>query len=382
MPADAQEELNNKSFSKCYLLRVKLHQNLEKPTASYDTIIFSYYGKNYSRAGVYLNVDEVVTPGFQFFQVPMGVIPAFLFLHKTLKRNNRESLRIVVISQSHLIVVLLRLITRKYITLDAGWSLMEAEVARWEGSKSIPKIIKLSMIDIIAFNLANRIIVESANQVEYIRQKFLIAGRKITPLFSGFNENDFCEPNEKPFELKDSTRTASFPTVLFRGSYTSEAGLEILSEVSKKLEKVEIQFIVSSNRIPKELVFGKNTILISRRISNREMKYLYEIATVCIGQITNRPRLKNTIPHKAFEAAFFGKPYLSSDTLGIREFLPDNNQCYYLEDVSVACLEEAILNITSNDELQSDLSLNIAKRYSEAASQDTLSRKFFEIISS
>jgi glycosyltransferase involved in cell wall biosynthesis len=112
------------------------------------------------------------------------------------------------------------------------------------------------------------------------------------------------------------------------------------------------------------------------------MKYLYETATVCIGQITNRPRLKNTVPHKAFEAAFFGKPYLSSDTLGIREFLPGNNQCYYLEELSAACLEEAILDITGNAELQSDLSLNIAKRYKEVASQATLSRKFFEIISS
>jgi len=148
------------------------------------------------------------------------------------------------------------------------------------------------------------------------------------------------------------------------------------------MENVDIQFIVSSNRIPKEIVFGKNTISISRRISTREMKYLYETATVCIGQISNKPRLKNTIPHKAFEAAFFGKPYLSSDTLGIREFFPENNQCYYLKEVSVACLEEAILDITGNAELQSDLSLNIAKRYKEVASQATLSLKFFEIISS
>lgn len=361
---------------------MKLHQNLAGPSISSDTIIFSYYGKDYSRAGVYLNADDTVTDGFQFFQVPVGVISTFLFLLKTLRRNNRKALRIVVISQSHLIVILLRFITRKYITLDAGWSLMEAEVARWEGLKSIPRIIKLSMIDFMAFKLANRIIVESENQIKYIRQKFLITRRKITLLFSGFNENNFGEPSKKPFELEDSNRTVSYPTVLFRGSYTNEAGFELLSEVSKKMENIDIQFIVSSNRIPKEIVFGKNTVSISRRISTHEMKYLYETASVCIGQITNRPRLKNTIPHKAFEAAFFGKPYLSSDTLGIREFLPENNQCYYLEELSVSCLEKAILEITANVELQSNLSFNITTRYEEVASQATLSLKFFEIISS
>ncbi len=359
---------------------MKLHKKLEKSSIPSGTIIFSYYGKDYSRAGVYLNAGEELAHGYQFFQVPVGVIPSFSFLHKTLKRNKREEVRIVVVSQSHLIVILLRLITRKYITLDAGWSLTEAEMARWEGSKSILKIIKVSIIDFIALKLASRIIVESENQKEYIRKKFLIARKNITPLFSGFDENNFGEPNEKPFELEESNGTISYPTVLFRGSYTREAGFELLSEVSKKMEYKGIRFIVSTNQIPKELTFGKNTISISRRLSTRELKYLYETATLCVGQITNRPRLKNTIPHKAFEAAFFGKPYLSSDTLGIREFLPANNQCYYLEEASVEGLEKAILEIIGSDELQSNLSLNIAKRYNEVASQAILSLKFFEII--
>ncbi len=346
-------------------------------------LFFSLAGFTYSRGAVYLNAsDEVISRNSKYFEVPNKL---WKHLHNLIPRIRllaSQNPNIVVLSPSHLLVPFIKIITGKRIILDAGWSLSEAEIVRWHGIRSVPRILKCLIIDLMAFQLASKIIVETNHQKSYISSRFLIPKNKISVLMTGVDEVNFSELSKKPFEIENSNRSVSYPTVLFRGSYTSEAGLEILSEVTRKMENVDIQFIVSSNRIPKKIDFGKNTISISRRISTREMKYLYETATVCIGQISNRPRLKNTIPHKAFEAAFFGKPYLSSDALGIREFLPENNQCYYLREVSVACLEEAILDITGNAELQSDLSLNIAKRYQEVASQATLSLKFFEIISS
>ena len=111
------------------------------------------------------------------------------------------------------------------------------------------------------------------------------------------------------------------------------------------------------------------------------MKYLYESATVCIGQISNRPRLKNTIPHKAFEAAFFRKPYLSADASGIRELFPSNNQCFYLSEITIASLEKAIMEITENVTLQKNLTSSISKRYEAVATQEILSERFFTLIS-
>ncbi|ASY10039.1 glycosyltransferase family 1 protein [Candidatus Planktophila lacus] len=343
---------------------------------------FSLAGFSYSRGAVYLNGGErLFSSNSKFTEVPSKLLTDLPSLISRIRSAASQNSKIVVLSPSHLLVPVIKIITGKSIILDAGWSLTEAEIARWHGIGSVPRIVKCLIIDFLAFQLASKIIVETNHQKSFISSRFLIRKNKIIVLMTGFDEVNFNEKSKKPFELEDTNGTVSQPIVLFRGSYTNEAGFELLSEVSKRMENIDIQFIISSNRIPRELVFGKNTILISRRISNREMKYLYEIATVCIGQITNRPRLKNTIPHKAFEAAFFGKPYLSSDTLGIREFLPENNQCYYLEESSVACLEKAILEITANAKIQSDLSLNIAKRYKEVATQATLSLKFFEIIS-
>lgn len=344
---------------------------------------FSLAGFTFSRGSVYLKNDaEMSDSDSANFEIPGEFWKNLPNLISGIRSTASKTSNIVVLSPSHLLVPMVKIITGRPITLDAGWSLTEAEIARWRGPKSIPRIIRSLIIDWMAFQMASRIIVESYQQRSYISSRFCIKKSKISVLMTGFNEKNFIESSEKPIELCESKSSASYPTVLFRGSYTSEAGLELLSETTKKMENTGIEFIVLCSNLPKGLAFGKSTKVISRRLSAREMKYLYETATLCVGQISNRPRLKHTIPHKAFEAAFFGKPYVSSDALAIREFLPRDNQCYYLNHASVASLEKAILEITSNTELQRNLSLNIQKRYNSVASQAILSLKFYEIISS
>lgn len=346
-------------------------------------IFFSLAGFTFSRGSVYLKQDgERSDNDSANFEISGKFWKNLPFLISGIRSIASKTSSIVVLSPSHLLVPVIKIITGRRITLDAGWSLTEAEIARWRGPKSIPRIIRSLIIDWIAFQMSSRIIVESYQQRSYISSRFFIKKSKISVLMTGFDEKNFTEKSENPIELRESKSSASRPTVLFRGSYTSEAGLELLSETTKKMENTNIEFIVSCSHLPKGLVFGKNTKIISRRLSAREIKYLYETATLCIGQISNRPRLRHTIPHKAFEAAFFGKPYVSSDALGIREFLPKDNQCYYLNNTSVASLEKAILEITSDTELQRNLSLNIQKRYNSVASQALLSLKFYEIISS
>ena len=292
-----------------------------------------------------------------------------------------EASNIVVLSPSHLLVPFIKITTGKKIILDAGWSLTEAEITRWRGIRNIPRILKCIAIDFMAFQLASKIFVESNQQKTYIATKFFVRNRKISVLFTGINEANFGEQSQRPIEITGSMEGKIDPIVLFRGSYTKEAGLELLAEVSKRMETSYIQFIISCRDIPKKIIFAKNTVLISRKISNNEMKYLYENATVCIGQISDRPRLKNTIPHKAFEAAFFRKPYLSADASGIRELFPSNNQCFYLSEITIASLEKAIMEITENVTLQKNLTSSISKRYEEVATQEILSERFFTLIS-
>ena len=198
-------------------------------------------------------------------------------------------------------------------------------------------------------------------------------------MFTGFNESQIPDRGIAPYEIRAAIESG-FKLVLFRGSYTREAGHELISEVAKSMIEYPIRFVIITPKFPKEISFPSNSILIDRRISNEEMKFVYDHAELCIGQVTERPRLKNTIPHKAFEAAYFSKPYITADVSGIREFLTNSNQCIFLKDISVRSLGEAIIEIVENRVFQRRLSTGIHKRYLEVGSQEILGIQFLSLL--
>ena len=340
--------------------------------------IFSYYGSEYSRAGVYLSPRVQRSNKQMFFQVPRGMFKSMGYLAKVLRELKSSRFRIVVISQSHLLVLIVRLLTRKQVTLDAGWSLTEAELARWRNIRSLPRLVKIYLIDFIAFKLANKIILESSNQTRYISRIFFVRRKKLFTLFTGFDESSFKDQGSRPREFK-GLEISNKSIVLFRGSYTKESGLELIAELSFIEKDTSIIYVIACNNLPASLVFGENAVVVARRISNSEMKFLYENATVCIGQISARPRLRNTIPHKAFEAGYFAKPYVSADGAAIKE-LYSEAECIYLDEVSSKSLRVAIARVKGSHSLRVRLSENIQKNYQHFASQDLLVEKFNSII--
>jgi len=340
--------------------------------------IFSYYSKKYSRAGVYISPGIRESNKQTFYQVPRGIFKSIRYLAKVLRELKSSRFRIVVISQSHLLVVVLKLLTRKQVTLDAGWSLTEAELARWKNFGSLPKLIKIYLIDFVAFKLANKIILESSSQSRYISRIFFVRRQKLFTLFTGFDENSFKDKSTCPNEI-ENLNLNNKSIILFRGSYTKESGLDLVAEISVIERDTSIIYVIACSNLPTNLVFGDNAVVIARRISNSEMKFLYENATICIGQISARPRLRNTIPHKAFEAGYFGKPYISADGVAIKELYSDE-ECIYLDEVTSNSLGIAIAQATGSDSLQIRLSENIQKNYRHFASQELLAKKFNRII--
>ena len=343
-----------------------------------EIAIFSYYGEEYSRAGVYISPSIRERNRKRFFQVPKGMFKSMAYLIKVLRELKSSQIKIVVISQSHLLVVIIKLFTRKQITLDAGWSLTEAELARWENLGNLPKLIKIYLIDFLAFKLANKIVLESSSQMLYVSRIFFVRKQKLFTLFTGFDEKSFKDRGTCPREL-NNLNLNNKSVVLFRGSYTKESGLELVSELSFTEIDIPIIYVIACSNLPASLVFGDNTVVIERRISNSEMKFLYEMATLCIGQISDRPRLRNTIPHKAFEAGYFAKPYLSADGAGIRELYTDE-ECIYLSELSSESLGNAIARVLSDKILQIRFSERIEKRYKHFASQEVLIKRFYRII--
>ena len=115
-------------------------------------------------------------------------------------------------------------------------------------------------------------------------------------------------------------------------------------------------------------------------MSEKELIQLYLKADCCLGQISSNSRLSRTIPHKAFEAGYFGKPYVTVDNAGIREFLPGEFDALYLDQLDPRYIARRLLELLGNHELMLLLATNIQSRYYLTASQSALRKTLDSII--
>ncbi len=341
-------------------------------------VFISYLDSDYSRTSVYLNDSR--KQNYFFWKVQGTKIRKIQSLVTLSMKYSRGRTTFVVMSPCHSLVIPLRFLTLKPIILDAGWSLSEALQVRNLGPKFLGHRIQTYFIDFLSFHLSNISIFESKRQCASIRHRFLLRKSKLRFIFTGFNEATY--KNLIPVMPEELTERNEFQKdyILFRGSFTNEAGLDILREITQSSEVVDNQFVIATNIEITALKNCKNVLLLQRRLTQPEIKFLYLNCSLAIGQIRNTPRLVNTIPHKAFEAAYFAKPYLTADASGIREFLPNNNQAIFTNSEDPTVLTNLLKQRITDRELLLRTGVNAKTRYDQVASQQKLQDQFFEIL--
>ncbi len=352
---------------------------------SIEIVVFlSFLDPNYSRSAVYLNPTKTRFPKhvyLQFNSKPHLIISQAWNLQKLYRLENAI---FVVMSPCHLLVPFLRMLTKNPIVLDAGWSLTESSLIRENKKNRWIKLIKNYFIDFAAMHFADLVLFESENQIAYSQKKFFLSKNKTKKLFTGFNEDQFVNS----IKTSDSTNNTSSNTIkksdrlfgLFRGTYNKEAGLEILAELTIETEDLDIDYMILTNYIPSHIKFSKNTTVITKRLSNKKFKDLYSASDICFGQLSSNDRLINTIPHKAFEAGFFAKPYITADSAGIRELYPFDSQAVFVKSPNSENLKALLIKLSGDSVARNSLSINIKKRYEEVASQRVLRERFEQIL--
>jgi hypothetical protein len=114
-------------------------------------------------------------------------------------------------------------------------------------------------------------------------------------------------------------------------------------------------------------------------ISDEELfRELYS-ADILLGQMSNHPRLKRTIPHKFFEAAFLRIPYVTSSS-GLMNYFVKNEMVFGFEGGNPYSLLSVIRSIVED---QDELDRRCARLYGwylENASQEVLSNKLLSVL--
>jgi len=247
-------------------------------------------------------------------------------------------------------------------------------------NKQILRFPIIAWIDFISFHLADIVLLESKAQLARVRKQYFVRNSKLRVQFTGLNESSFNSellPSLIISNVKARITELNNPLiVLFRGKINRESGFENILEAANALVD-SVTFIFAIGEYPNLGSFPRNVITVPH-ITDLEMKEIYSLSQVSIGQVSKHPRLRYTIPHKAFEAGFFSMPYITTDSKGVREYL-NLNSAIFLNNPASGTLVNAILDL-KKEKIRKEYSNKINADYHKFASQKVLSDKFEEIL--
>lgn len=345
-------------------------EQTEKSDSNLQLIFISRYDQNYSRSAVLLH-SHALRKNSHFIQIHK----LFIDLWKTTKYARRQlgsRTVFVVMSPSSYLAPILKLMTRRPIVLDCGWPLIDGFNSREENRRKIIPKLKTYFIDFAALQCASLILLESTVQKENVHKRYFVNKQKIAVSPTGFDESRSV--------VKQSQSQSKKNYIIFRGKINSESGIEnILKTFSQYLPNLELWIV--TDKWPNNLELSSNVRLKIGHFSDNELSHFYSNAQISIGQISSNNRLDRTVPHKAFESAYFGVPYISLRTRAMLEFFPDKESgVRYMSEADSQALAIAISEIAESRELRELLSKQISNRYSSRLNQEIISGNFCELL--
>jgi glycosyltransferase involved in cell wall biosynthesis len=276
------------------------------------------------------------------------------------------------------LVPCVRLLSTQKIVYNALASFYESMIiSRQAGSPRSFTAWKYWLIDWLAFKGADLILVESQAQKDFIATTFRVAPAKITVHYTGVEPQLFFdEPEIKKLETF---------TVLFRGKFLPEAGVEVMLGAAKKLagEKINFRIIghgLLQNKVEQLLndLQLPNVELITDFLDQKELRSRMSECHLALGQLANHPRLARTIPHKAFECLALGLPYLTARQPGVLELLTENENCFCFKGGDEQDLADSILRLKNDQARLARIALAGSNLYHTTLNSRSLGQKLIE----
>lgn len=316
--------------------------------------------------------------------MPNRFFYAYSYAIRNRKIFNEDRSVTIVMSPSNKLTTILKMATKNPIILDAGWPQIDGMFSRGLKFRQLGRFIYVFILDFMNFHFANAILVESQAQVDRVARIFKVSRNKLQRSFTGCNEvllkqdSPSIQFKESLNEELEKRNREGKIVVLFRGRINRESGFEnIVGAATNLLDRAIFLLAIGSNA--PEVKVPKNCIVINE-ITWAEMRILYQYADVCLGQISTLSRLNYTIPHKAFEAGYFGKPYVTMITPPLLELYSVEALCEIIE-ANAECLT-ATLEQLHDEEMRANISKTITGEYQIKAAQEILSHNVVGIAKS
>jgi len=260
--------------------------------------------------------------------------------------------------------------------LDAGWPLSDATATF--SIRRFWVLAKNFAIDFASFHLATHTVLESQAQVEACSRRLFIKSKKLSHIYTGVNELTFNDlEGDIPQELQNWEGRTGY--VLFRGKYNLEAGLEKIVEVLSDHEFKGFA-VICTDALPFQIPSSAKLIVIERRLSEDEIKYLYLNAKFSISQLSEKSRLERTIPHKVYESIYFNCPVMSYKTKPIMEiFQSEENFIEISKEFKNYEIVHELNSFFSNPGRLAKLRANLSPELTQQISQKNLSNQLYDL---
>jgi hypothetical protein len=337
-----------------------------KPISHVEPLYLVSSDLNYSRTGTFLgkNKSKDVMNLPNSFRDLLKVILSWEVLHEIKGR------KLVICSPARSLVILCWLAGNRNILLDAGWPLSDSV-----NSKTIKQRLKAKKdfcLDFLSFQLSKGVIFESDTQLMRSTKRFLLKKNKCYRIYTGFDET------KSHSHLNLDCQSPKRLKVFFRGKMNAEAGEEKLCHISFHINNLA-QMVVYTNKIESPDNFHPATETRVGNLPFAEIESAYIESAVVLGQLGNSPRLEWTIPHKIFEAAYYGKPIIAVRNKGLCELFSDE-EILYIDNNSESAILSALDLLLKNDQLRRKYSTNIKLKYDSQIKQTILENQFLDLV--
>lgn len=323
--------------------------------------------------GLMENGAEVVG----FCSAKKGVLIYFDAIKFLIKEKNNVDVSIVGYDSPGF-VILTRLIVGGEIIYNAFRSIYEGLIiSRKLASPFSLKAVYYWFLDFVAVHFANLTIVETNHQSDYFKKIFKVSHKKLYRNWIGADEDKFFYDPVVP--------KSDIFTVLFRGAFMPEAGVEYVIQAAKILENQDIKFIVIGGGIllekTKELIEELKPVnleLITDFLSQEKLREIMQSCHLSLGQLSDHERLIRTIPHKAYESLVMKLPYLTAANSGILELLTVGETCITCEPANAVSLAEKIIWAKDNPKNLEIIAQNGYKLYQDKLKSHVLAKNLLD----
>lgn len=321
-----------------------------------------------------LRENNVQVSNIQVQKGVWGFVRALSFY----KHNSKDSDMIMVGYNSQPLAFFMKPFCGKKIIYNAVLSEYERMViSRQLATRLSLKGAYYWLLDFLAVHSSDLILVESNEQANFFNKIFKVSKKKLYRNWIGSDESKFYYDSSIPKQ--------EVFTVLFRGAFMPEAGVEYAIKAAKILEDKNIKFIIIGGGI----LLGKTRELISELkptnlefitdlLSYEKLRETMQGCHLSLGQLSDHDRLTRTIPHKAYESLVMKLPYLTAHSTGILELLIPNETCLTCNPADAESLADKILWAKDNYSMAEKIAENGFKLYQSTLKSHILAKNLLD----